>query len=80
MRITLKYFGLLAEITHNNEEQIVLEPNVTTLLGLKSAIEQRFPTFQKTPYSMALNQTLCNDDLALKDADVIAFLPPFAGG
>ena len=29
---------------------------------------------------MALNQTLCNEEVALQEADVIAFLPPFAGG
>ena len=80
MRVTLKYFGLLAEITHRNKEQMELTADVNTLLGLKSAVEHRFPAFQKTAYSIALNQALCNDDLALKDDDEIAFLPPFAGG
>ncbi len=80
MSVTLKYFGLLAEITHRNEEQMELTADVNTLLGLKSAVEHRFPAFQKTAYSIALNQALCNDDLALKDDDEIAFLPPFAGG
>jgi len=80
MRVTLKYFGLLAEITHRNEEQMELTADVHTLLGLKSAVEHRFSAFRKTAYSIALNQALCNDDLALKDDDEIAFLPPFAGG
>ena len=80
MRVTLKYFGFLAEITHRNEEQMELTADVNTLLGLKSAVEHRSPAFQKTAYSIALNQALCNDDLALKDDDEIAFLPPFAGG
>jgi molybdopterin synthase sulfur carrier subunit len=80
MRVTLKYFGLLAEITHCNEEQVELTADVSSLLGLKSAVEQRFPAFQKTAYSIALNQSLRNDEVALKEADVIAFLPPFAGG
>ena len=48
MRVTLKYFGLLAEITHRNEEQMELTADVNTLLGLKSAVEHRFPAFQKT--------------------------------
>ena len=80
MSVTLKYFGLLAEITPCNEEQMELTADVNTLLVLKSAVEHRFPAFQKTAYSIALNQALCNDDLALKDDDEIAFLPPFAGG
>ena len=80
MRVTLKYFGLLAEITNCNEEQLELNANATTLFGLKNAIENRFPAFQKTAYSMALNQSLSNEEVELKEADVIAFLPPFAGG
>nr|WP_315174168.1 MoaD/ThiS family protein [uncultured Flavobacterium sp.] len=80
MRVTLKYFGLLAEITHCNEEQLELNANATTLFGLKNTIENRFPAFQKTAYSMALNQSLSNEEVELKEADVIAFLPPFAGG
>lgn len=80
MRVTLKYFGLLAEITHCNEESLELNADVTSLLGLKSAVEQRFPAFQKTAYTIALNQALCTNEVALKEADVIAFLPPFAGG
>jgi molybdopterin synthase sulfur carrier subunit len=80
MRVTLKFFGLLAEITKCPEESFELNADVTTLLGLKSAIENRFPAFQKTAYSIALNQSLRNDEVALKEADVIAFLPPFAGG
>jgi molybdopterin synthase sulfur carrier subunit len=80
MRVTLKYFGLLAEITNCNEEQLELNANAPTLLGLKNTIENRFPDFQKTAYSIALNHSLCNDEVALKEADVIAFLPPFAGG
>mgnify|MGYP003562840691 FL=1 len=80
MRVTLKYFGFLAEITHRNEEQMELTADVNTLLGLKSAVEHRLQNNKKTAYSIALNQALCNDDLALKDDDEIAFLPPFAGG
>lgn len=80
MCITLKYFGLLAEIANCNEEQMVLDDDVNTLLGLKSAIENRFPAFQKTAYSIALNQSLTNEDSPLNTQDVVAFLPPFAGG
>jgi sulfur-carrier protein len=80
MRLTIKYFGLLADFTHCNEEQVELTADVHTLLALKKWIEHRFPAFPKTAYSIALNQALCNDDLVLHDDDEIAFLPPFAGG
>ncbi|TAF70137.1 MAG: MoaD/ThiS family protein, partial [Flavobacterium sp.] len=66
--------------THCNEEQVELTADVSSLLGLKSAVEQRFPAFLKTAYSIALNQSLCNDEVSLQEADIIAFLPPFAGG
>lgn len=80
MNVTLKYFGLLAEITQSSEEQLELKSETKTLSELKQNIENRFPDFQKTSYSMALNQTICNPEVLLQEQDVIAFLPPFAGG
>ncbi|MGL5112094.1 MAG: MoaD/ThiS family protein [Flavobacterium sp.] len=80
MKVTLKYFGLLAEIANCNEEQLELKDSTASLMFVKKNIENRFPAFQKTTYSIALNQSLCNEEVLLKEEDVIAFLPPFAGG
>ena len=48
--------------------------NLYTLLGQSSE------ELQKNNYSIAINQTMAGTDTTIKDQDVIAFLPPFAGG
>lgn len=80
MTVTLKYFGLLIDITQKKEEFFSIEENKATVSFLKSKIENTYENLKNTNYSIALNQSMCSLDCAIKDQDVIAFLPPFAGG
>jgi len=80
MTITLKYFGLLADITHLKEEQLTFDEETIPVSVLKSKIENRYQMMQNTTYSIAVNQAMSGLQTAIKDQDEIAFLPPFAGG
>lgn len=80
MTITLKYFGLLADITQLKEEQFTFEEETISVSSLKSKIENSYQNMQNTTYTIAVNQTMSDLKTAIKDNDVIAFLPPFAGG
>lgn len=80
MTITLKYFGSLADITQKKEEIFSIDENITSLSALKSKMETTYEGFKKTNYSIAVNQSMSSLDYNIKDQDVIAFLPPFAGG
>ncbi|WP_369764904.1 MoaD/ThiS family protein [Flavobacterium sp. WC2429] len=80
MILNIKYFGVLAEITKKKEEQLVLEDSNVTLNSLKMKMESAYQELQKNNYSIAVNQAMVGMDTAIKDQDVIAFLPPFAGG
>lgn len=80
MTITIKYFGLVAEITQKKEEQLVLTEQKPSVAFLKSKIETAYQELQKVNYSIAINQAIANTDAALNNLDTIAFLPPFAGG
>lgn len=80
MIITLKYFGSLVDITRKKEELFVLEDNIVSVSFLKSKIETTYEELKKNNYSIAVNQTMSSLDSTIKDQDVIAFLPPFAGG
>lgn len=80
MAVTIKYFGLLVDVTQKKEEQFLLDVNKTTVADLKSKIETIYTDLQKANYSIAVNQSMSRLDVLLKDQDVIAFLPPFAGG
>ena len=77
MMIKVKYFGLLAEITHCQEESFQLaQGRVSDLLSL---VNTKYPQLKAIDFRLAQNQILAgiNDEL---DGTEIAFLPPFAGG
>lgn len=80
MTITLKYFGLLADITKQKEEEFTFDGETISVSALKSKIESSYQTMQNTAYTIAVNQTMSDLKTTIKDKDVIAFLPPFAGG
>ena len=80
MIVTLKYFGLVAEVTNKSEEQLQLDQETVSIIGIQSKLESLYQGLQKTTYAVAVNQTICTTDVAIKNQDVIAFLPPFAGG
>ena len=80
MTLTVKYFGLVADITQKKEEQLFLENEAMTLNQLQSKLEAQYPELKNTTYSFAINQSLSQSNEALKNNDEIALLPPFAGG
>lgn len=80
MIITLKYFGLLVDITQKKETTFRLDESKVSVSFLKSKMETTYPELKNTNYSVAVNQVMTSLDYTIKDQDVIAFLPPFAGG
>ncbi|MFC4722057.1 MoaD/ThiS family protein [Geojedonia litorea] len=77
MKLNVKYFGLLAEITGCNEETIAF--NGTTLYELEDLVFKKYPALQKKEYQVAHNNEIVNSDTKIT-AKEIAFLPPFSGG
>jgi molybdopterin synthase sulfur carrier subunit len=43
-------------------------------------MEAVYEELKNTNYTIAVNQAMSSLDYNIKDQDVIAFLPPFAGG
>ncbi|TRX41519.1 MoaD/ThiS family protein [Flavobacterium restrictum] len=80
MKIALKYFGLLADITNKKEEFFLLEESTIAVSLLKSKVENTYQELKNTNYAIAVNQAMASLDYIVKDQDVVAFLPPFAGG
>jgi sulfur-carrier protein len=80
MMILIKYFGLLVDVTAKNEECISIDSKEITLYQLKSKLEKKYPEIKNTIYSFAINQSITNGNVVLKNNDEIALLPPFAGG
>lgn len=80
MLVTVKYFGLIADIIQKKEEQLIFKDVVVTLNQLQIKLEKEYPEIKNTTYSFAVNQSITKSDIALKNNDEIALLPPFAGG
>lgn len=78
MRVTLKYFGMIAESVGKSEEVLELDSD-TSVQQLKDQQVQKYKMKDPEAVQIAINQDL-NSDIKLKDGDEVAFLPPFAGG
>ena len=77
MKTTIKYFGLISEITGCNEEELELtESSISDLLG---ELYQKYPLLHEKDFQVALNQEIVSRETLVSPGE-IALLPPFAGG
>jgi sulfur-carrier protein len=77
--IAVKYFGAIAEKTNCLEE--IFSESEMALDNLLEKVEKKYQ-LSSLQFSVAINQKIVQDKvkLILKNNDVVAFLPPFAGG
>lgn len=80
MILIVKYFGAIAEVTQKGEEQFHLDNETNSLLTVKAKLEERYPGIKNIPYAFALNEAMVREDATINRNDVLALLPPFAGG
>ena len=80
MEIIVKYFGIIADITQKKEEVFYLEEELNTIKNIKSKVEIKYPKILVINYSIAINKKFLQNEILLKNNDIIALLPPFAGG
>lgn len=78
MKVTIKYFGMIAESAGKQEEILDL-PEDFSAENLKDQQVEKYGLKDPEAVQLAVNQQL-NQDIKLKEGDEIAFLPPFAGG
>ena len=78
MKITIKYFGMLAETAGKNEEILELDEGMS-VAELKDRQIKTYNISDSESVQLAVNQNL-NTEVELKEDDEVAFLPPFAGG
>ena len=79
MLITIKYFGMLVEITNTTQETYSLEQD-SELEKIEQDILVKYPKIQHITYNVAVNQKIVDRKHLVKNGDELAFLPPFAGG
>jgi molybdopterin synthase sulfur carrier subunit len=77
--IAVKYFGAIAEKTKSSGEEFSFSD--MPLRDLLLALEQKYQLGELS-FSVAINQKIVQETASyvLKSNDIIALLPPFAGG
>lgn len=77
MKITVRYFGLIAEIVQCTVEDISFEKK--TLRELVDVLATKYPALKTKNFKVAQNQELVSLNTLINGTEV-ALLPPFAGG
>lgn len=79
MKINLKYFGMVSEITETSEELLNIDNNFSTK-DLCLLLNEKYSNLNVVDYRLAINESLINNTIQLTENDTVAILPPFSGG
>ncbi len=81
MKITIKYFAILRQLTGKGEEEWEL-PEGATVATLQSQLQERYETLQgrMDRVALAVNHSYATTATNLNDGDEVALLPPVGGG
>lgn len=80
MKITLLLFGITTDLLGTSSIKIELD-NLCSVADLKSTLTKNYPQLKKiTSYAVAVNEEYAQDNLLLKENDVVAIIPPVSGG
>lgn len=84
MKLEIKYFANLAEITGTDSETIEFKEHIVNVAQLKQLLSERGDDWQAMMSSpstrCAVDQVLANDNTELPEVAEIAFFPPVTGG
>ncbi len=82
MTLTLLYFAAVGDVVGKAEERLDVPSSVTTVGVLAAHLATRYPALaERLRYvKFARNEAFADASEPLADGDVIALLPPVAGG
>lgn len=80
MKIKIRYFGKLTDLTEKEEEDFSIE-NTTTVLILEEKLFQRYSKLKTETFAIFRNNSIINNKkIRLEEFDEISLMPPFSGG
>jgi molybdopterin converting factor subunit 1 len=82
MAVTVLYFAALRDVVGSAEESIDLPEGVRTIGELVAHLARRYPSFaeRRAHVRIARNEAFASDGDPVADGDVVALIPPVAGG
>lgn len=78
MNITIKYFGLIAEITGCHDETLEIS-DLTLYELLENFVYKKYPNLKYEIFNVAYNKEIITGNILITETE-IALLPPFSGG
>ena len=81
MKITLRFFGQLKELTKTLEIEIPVKKGLR-VEDLEWLIGERFPNIREhlKTASFSINNEYVDKETAVKEGDIVGILPPISGG
>ena len=80
MEIQLLFFGITTDLVGEKSMSISIIDN-TSITELKSILMTRFSGLKNIhEFAIAVNEDYAEDDLIIKNGDVVAIIPPVSGG
>lgn len=82
MKIRLLYFAAVRELVGTDEEEMDVPPNVSTIGALAAHLPSVHAGLagRMTSVRLARNEAFATNDERLEEGDVVALIPPVAGG
>lgn len=77
MQLTIKYFGLLVDVTGCSEE--ILDTSAENINQLLEELFAKYPELKEKDFQVAQNNTIVRETTVINQTE-IALLPPFSGG
>ena len=80
MNLKVLFFGVATDLIGAKSMSFSISPN-TTVSEFKILIQEKYPQLsQINSYAIAVNENYANDQMVLKNNDVVAIIPPVSGG
>lgn len=80
MKIKVLFFGISTDVVGTNALDFFMSGN-PTVADFKEVLVEKYPSLTELQsYAIAVNEHYANDEIILKDQDVVAVIPPVSGG
>ena len=80
MKIKVLFFGITTDLVNTSTIDLVLS-EASTIVDFKNLLSKEYPQLKNiNSYAIAVNESYATDKVVLKEADVVAVIPPVSGG
>ena len=80
VKIKVLFFGISTDVVGTNALDFLMSSD-PTVADFKEVLVEKYPSLTELQsYAIAVNEHYANDEIILKDQDVVAVIPPVSGG